>query len=885
MKNLLSIIGLSVVVLLVSCGEKHFLNDTAYRTQVHEQFEKRKIEAAGRHSELFSILEDKSLTTEQREAMEFLYAYMPLSDLADYNGEFFLNQVNAAFKARDFFPWGKTIPDEIFRHFVLVYRINNENLDTARTVFFDELKDRVKDLSMYDAALEVNYWCHEKVVYRGTDSRTSAPLALVRTSWGRCGEESTFTTTALRAVGIPARQCYTPRWVHTDDNHAWVEVWVDGEWHFLGACEPAKELDVAWFTGPATRAMMVHTNVFGVYNGPEEKNLETPLYSKINLLENYTQTRNVKVQVVDENDKPVEGATVQFQVYNYAEMYPISTNKTGKDGYTSILSGEGDLLIWANVKDTYGYSKSEPGSEITVVKLNHKPGEAYEEDFVMNVPAGGQIKKPSSERVSKIKTNSAIGDSIRNAYMKTFPTQEIADKWAETENLDKEKVWKFLKSAQGNWQEIQNFIVKEKNNPDLFPFLAALSEKDLRDTPAAYLSDHLQKKADIKVKNGTPDDVIVPYIMSPRIENELIQPWRNFFQHIIGEEDMGAARETVRYIVDFVKERIKINDEENYYNCKITPRGVYELQIADRGSRNIAFVAACRSFGIPARVETTTGKPQYLEDNQWIDVVFEKEESNVSNLPKVKVGMQNDANNTIKPSYSRHYSLGYFKDGDFHTLDFEDNRSVSEFPYQLDLDEGYYRLMIGSRANDGSVTIHTRYFELKKDNPLTLTIKIPEPDNKLLVKGIIDMNTAITLDDNTKTDLKALSNGKGLALCFIDPDKEPSKHILQDLPAVQKDLEEWNGGLLLVVPGDKVSKAFDISLFKGLPKQTQWSTDKTREFLNTVTGTLKIDLGDNFPLTLYISDNGGVLYTSTGYKIGTGEDILKIIKKEALTKK
>jgi hypothetical protein len=44
-------------------------------------------------------------------------------------------------------------------------------------------------------------------------------------------------------------------------------------------------------------------------------------------------------------------------------------------------------------------------------------------------------------------------------------------------------------------------------------------------------------------------------------------------------------------------------------------------------------------------------------------------------------------------------------------------------------------------------------------------------------------------------------------------------------------------------------------------------------------------LGDNFPLTLYISDNGGVLYTSTGYKIGTGEDILKIIKKEVLTKK
>ena len=211
---------------------------------------------------------------------------MPLSDLADYDGEFHLNQVRTAFKARDYFDWGKTIPEDVFRHFVLVHRINNENLDNAREVFFEELKDRVKGMTMEQAALEVNHWCHEKVNYRATDGRTSAPLALIKTAWGRCGEESTFTTTAMRAVGIPARQCYTPRWAHTDDNHAWVEVWIDGNWHYLGACEPEPELDVAWFTGLAKRAMMLHPNVFGPYNGPEEKNDNKDLYLVINLLSN-----------------------------------------------------------------------------------------------------------------------------------------------------------------------------------------------------------------------------------------------------------------------------------------------------------------------------------------------------------------------------------------------------------------------------------------------------------------------------------------------------------------------------------------------------------------------------------------------------------------------
>ena len=83
--------------------------------------------------------------------------------------------------------------------------------------------------SMEQAALEVNHWAYEKATYRPSDARTSSPLATVRTTFGRCGEESTLGVAAMRSVGIPARQVYTPRWAHTDDNHAWVEVWIDGK--------------------------------------------------------------------------------------------------------------------------------------------------------------------------------------------------------------------------------------------------------------------------------------------------------------------------------------------------------------------------------------------------------------------------------------------------------------------------------------------------------------------------------------------------------------------------------------------------------------------------------------------------------------------------------
>ena len=105
------------------------------------------------------------MSDEQKEAMTFLYAYMPLADIADHPGEFYLENVDYAFKAREEMPWGKVVPEREFRHFVLPIRVNNENLDDSRKVFYEELKDRVKNLSLYDAVLEVNHWCHEKVIY------------------------------------------------------------------------------------------------------------------------------------------------------------------------------------------------------------------------------------------------------------------------------------------------------------------------------------------------------------------------------------------------------------------------------------------------------------------------------------------------------------------------------------------------------------------------------------------------------------------------------------------------------------------------------------------------------------------------------------------------
>lgn len=874
-------IALAFITEACSLSDKHFLKDTEYREQVHQQFLKRKELAAGRSQQLFSVFDKQGLTTEQREALEFLYAYMPLSDMADYDGDYFLGQVDAAFKARDYFDWGKKIPDDIFRHFVLVYRVNNENLDTARQVFFDELKDRVKGLTMDKAVLEVNHWCHEKVTYRGTDGRTSAPLALAKTSWGRCGEESTFTTAALRAVGIPARQCYTPRWAHTDDNHAWVEVWVDGKWHYIGACEPEPELDVAWFSAPVKRAMMVHTNVFGLYNGPEEKNVQTDLYSVINLLGNYTDTREVKVKVVDESGKPVEGATVKFNVYNYAEFYPVATGSTTEGGTASIISGMGDIFVWANKGDVYGYGKSGSGSGEITVTLNNKPGKDFEESIVVEAPAEQTIKELAPEKIAENAKRLAHEDSIRNAYMATFISEADARKFAGVNTLNPDKTWELLSKSQGNWKDIQFFMKEKKDNPYLNAFLETLSDKDLRDTPSGYLSDHLVIGDGTLPDKQVDNSPLISNIYSPRISSELIRPWRSFFKNTLTEDFVNKSRSDINEVITFVRDNIKIDEEQNYYKCPLSPQGAYELKVSDGHSRDILFVALCRSMDIPARIDQATGRPQYLkaESGLWTDVFFDAQ---AAEQPRATIQFTNAKDNIVKPGYYTHFTIARYDNGDFVTLDYEN--SIKDLPAKVTVDAGYYRLMTGSRGNDGSVTISTRYFEVKGGETKSLEIILPKVEGRIQVQGIVDPNTVVTLQDGSKKSLKELTNKKGLMICFADPDKEPTKHILQDLPAVQQAIEEWGGGILFAIPDDKISKAFDASVFKGLPKQSLWMTDNNRTLLNTVAGALQINFSNNFPLTIYLSTNGGVLYSSQGYRIGIGEDIIKVIELEKGTK-
>jgi hypothetical protein len=374
------------VILLAGCSGRHLITDKNYRKTVENCFEEKQKIASNRQEALFNVF-SKKLSASQTEALEFLFAFMPLNDLADYSGDFFLANIDIALELRQKTPWGKNIPEDIFLHYILPPRVNNENLDSFRIVYSDEISKRISSLGLKEAALEINHWCHEKVSYQPSDIRTSGPISTILSARGRCGEESTFTVSALRAAGIPARQVYTPRWAHSDDNHAWVEIWNDGKWYYMGACEPEPQLDMGWFTEPARRAMLIHTKSYGAPYGNENTINCCRNYCEINALAKYTVTKRIFIRVTDKNNLPAENASVEFQLYNYAEFYPLSVVNTDNSGICCFETGLGDLLIWARKNDSFNFKRISVADVDTVLlKLDRLASGSYREDFDLKAP-------------------------------------------------------------------------------------------------------------------------------------------------------------------------------------------------------------------------------------------------------------------------------------------------------------------------------------------------------------------------------------------------------------------------------------------------------------------------------------------------------------------
>lgn len=691
----------------------------------------------------------------ERELIQYLRGALPTADQIELSDEFLMKIVRHAQRTRNEMPWGEKIPEWIFRAFVLFPRVNDERPTFYQETIHGELAARLKGLSMAEAAQEVNRWACERATYQSTDDRTADALTVLRRTFGRCGEESTLLVSALRSVCIPARQVYAPRWSRCDDNHAWVEVWVDGVWHYLGACEPEPVMDSGWFTASASEAMLVHTRAYGVK--PEGERVEGKIGSAyiINCTAAYAKTRLLTVKVT-ENGLPKPGAIVRFEIANMAELHAINEQTTDDDGKVSLLTGLGTMNL--HVHDTKRYLRCsvdvETCDSVTLDFANAMELE-HASTFSQRAPRGTKIQ-PSQFSQETLRAHAAM--------------------LKECERLRAERIASFPKSdpdvakALGNHAEIEMFLANSRfEEADKRALLGTLTDKDFGDVTADTLSDALSGA--LPFKTSYPESIWREGVLRPRIWNEPLSPARAVLR-------TAFSANSAQSLWNMMRDAIEL--------CEMTPvtltpdlRAMVRAKRASEAALDVLYVAAARANGIAARLNPVSMEKE-IWDGQWKSLLPTRKAD-------AKLVLVEKSGRELV--YGVHFTVGVKRGGAFHTL----NLYGASLKGRLEIPvfAGKYRVTVCARQIDGAYDGTITTAVVRSGEERQIEVHLPEDRSAQLVQ--------CTKLPKLAAGTKLLpEEGRPAIIAQIAPGQEPTEHFLNELLEAKDAISESGAAIHLL---------------------------------------------------------------------------------------
>jgi hypothetical protein len=329
---------------------------------------------------------------------------------------------------------------EIFLSYVAKQSVSDEPLTAYRKAMLDDgLRDVLDNnsdiLQRYRATAS---WCVEKLKFQQTSGRDQSPLDITQKSLvGRCEEMQILFVAAARTVGIPARPASTPWWAHIDNNHAWAEVYLNGEWAYTGDMDAAYHPNQTWFSGLIDKTVLILAD--GSMPTPQDEILGEGDYDVlINSTRNYAKerTREIQVSVTDESSLAVDKAIVSVLVFNWGSLRTLSSLVTDPEGSLKFSAGRGAFYLSAykDGKQALVLVESDTLSTMRVqLKLSeaalpaqnamlHYPGNPMDwkqapQSYQDDIAARKQIWQDQVDRWQNLASEIAEGDSLNAALL------------------------------------------------------------------------------------------------------------------------------------------------------------------------------------------------------------------------------------------------------------------------------------------------------------------------------------------------------------------------------------------------------------------------------------------------------------------------------------
>lgn len=845
-----------------------------FMREIESSFAKQMERLGEKEIQIKKVLEE--CTQEEGEALKCLYASMPVSDGADYAPELYLDYARHGVFLWKYGPFAGQIPENIFAGYVLHHRVNNEDLTMCRSFFYEKLKDKIQGLTMEEAILVINYWCAQEATYRTTDGRTASAACVYRSAYGRCGEESTFAVSVLRSMGIPARQVYVPWWSHCDDNHAWVEVWCEGKWKFLGACEPEEILNKGWFTNASSRAMMVHSRWLLPTLPQEELVGRRGMSLVVNQLKTYGKTTRIEVAVVNGQGQPVVDVPVHFAVMNYACFGEIACVHTGEDGKAYLETGYGTVLITSYKDGDYAEILADVTKEQRyTLRLESGTKSRDEwEDMILLAPKDSPVNRclQSEEEIQRGRTKFKEATRLRKVKEEKFFDPLMAERAVQRlEGETRKRAVEIMKQARGNQKEIADFLEmdvqgrwKEKRKLDI---LNSLREKDYLDITSEILSQHCEFAAEYEGK--WPESVYVSWILCPRVENEMIRPFRRFINSWFSEEEKQQFMERPELVWKMIQEKLISDERLEYGNLITSAEGALTSGYGSLLTKRVVSVQILRTLGIPSRLNPSDHILEIWKDGTFVSL--EEKEGQAVRTASIVLEKQEGKVWT----YYQNWTISRFGEKGYETLSLCDE-SGEEIYGEIPLFPGKYKIITANRLPNGNIFARQKIFQLEDGEKKSVFLEQMEAKTEDMLEDNDLTDFSLKREDGTSCRLSELVKEKKGLFIWLEEGKEPTEHILNEIYQRKEAYDNLRGNLFFVVNSPDVKKDSTLSRTVSALKNVNFLMDDFGADMEVLARRMYLEPG-KLPLIVIVDEHMKGIYGIAGYNVGTADMILKLM--------
>ena len=124
-------------------------------------------------------------------------------------------------------------------------------------------------------------------------------------------------------------------------------------------------------------------------------------------------------------------------------------------------------------------------------------------------------------------------------------------------------------------------------------------------------------------------DIFVPYVLNPRVDDEVLQKYRKAILEQLSEEEKNMLQKDPAKIRKWIEDKIISSPEKERSSVITTPSGCLKTGTGSILSKKILFVAMARTLGIPARLNPHDRSMEYMKNGKFIPVSAETEEKRI----------------------------------------------------------------------------------------------------------------------------------------------------------------------------------------------------------------------------------------------------------------